>query len=73
MKNYTLRTINSNDEVINETQVETNDNDIIILECPLGVTAENASHFHKFVGEALESNKPVITLGLGITMKVLKK
>lgn len=71
MKNYTLRTVTHNDELIDESQLTLMENSMLIVKVPNDYTYELARRTHEFVKATLEGESNILTIYEGVKLQVL--
>ncbi|GED72342.1 hypothetical protein BRE01_60440 [Brevibacillus reuszeri] len=72
MKQYVLKTVNQNDDVIAESTLSLNEGSILIVKVPDDYTYEQAKNIHEFVGAALEGESKVVIIKESINLQVLE-
>jgi hypothetical protein len=72
LKNYMLKTINHNDEVIEESTLTLKEGSMLIVKVPDDYTFEQARRMHDYIATALEKEANVLTIKESVKLQVLE-
>lgn len=72
MKQYTLKTVNQNDDVIAESTLSLKEGSMLIVKVPDDYTYKHAKDTHDYISAALEGETQVVTIKESINLQVLE-
>ncbi|ASA21799.1 hypothetical protein [Paenibacillus donghaensis] len=72
MKNFTLRTVDNQNNTLKECELVIGENDILIQTLPKNISTQSAMRMHSDLVNGIESGSPVISIFHGVSLQVLK-
>lgn len=72
MKEYTLRTIDNNGEIIDESKLKLKEGNILIHKITKDIPLRDIAEAHDYFSEGLKRQPSLITLAPGVELQILE-